>query len=93
MASGPIADRWGRKLPIVACTLIFGMFAMLTPRCTTFYELEACRFLTGLGLGGALSNSVALMSEYAPKRLLAVIVSMMFCGMPAGAVLATQVAP
>ena len=31
------------------------------------------------------------MSEYAPKRLLAVIVSMMFCGMPAGAVLATQV--
>jgi AAHS family 4-hydroxybenzoate transporter-like MFS transporter len=31
------------------------------------------------------------MSEFAPKRLLAVIVSIMFCGMPAGAVLATQV--
>jgi AAHS family 4-hydroxybenzoate transporter-like MFS transporter len=31
------------------------------------------------------------MSEYAPKRLLAVIVSIMFCGMPAGAVLGTQV--
>ncbi len=91
MSSGPIADRWGRKWPIVACTLIFGMFAMLTSRCTTFDQLLACRFLTGLGLGGALSNSVALMSEYAPKRLLAVIVSMMFCGMPAGAVLATRV--
>jgi AAHS family 4-hydroxybenzoate transporter-like MFS transporter len=91
MLSGPIADRWGRKGPIVACTLIFGMFAMLTARCTSFNELLAFRFLTGLGLGGALSNSVALMSEYAPKRLLAVIVSIMFCGMPAGAVLATQV--
>lgn len=91
MLSGPIADRWGRKWPIVACTLIFGMFAMLTARCTSFDQLLAFRFLTGLGLGGALSNSVALMSEYAPKRLLAVIVSMMFCGMPAGAVLATQV--
>jgi AAHS family 4-hydroxybenzoate transporter-like MFS transporter len=91
MLSGPIADRWGRKGPIVACTLIFGTFAMLTARCTSFDQLLACRFLTGLGLGGALSNSVALMSEYAPKRLLAVIVSMMFCGMPAGAVLATQV--
>lgn len=91
MLSGPIADRWGRKGPIVTCTLIFGMFAVLTPRCVTFDELIACRFLTGLGLGGALSNSVALMSEYAPKRLLAVIVSAMFCGMPAGAVLATQV--
>jgi AAHS family 4-hydroxybenzoate transporter-like MFS transporter len=91
MLSGPIADRWGRKWPIVASTLIFGMFAMLTSQCTTFEQLRACRFLTGLGLGGALSNSVALMSEYAPKRILAVIVSMMFCGMPAGAVLATQV--
>jgi MFS transporter, AAHS family, 4-hydroxybenzoate transporter len=91
MLSGPIADRWGRKWPIVACTLIFGAFAMLTARCTSFNELLAFRFLTGLGLGGALSNSVALMSEYAPKRLLAVIVSIMFCGMPTGAVLATQV--
>jgi AAHS family 4-hydroxybenzoate transporter-like MFS transporter len=91
MLSGPIADRWGRKWPIVACTLIFGTFAMLTARCTSFDQLLAFRFLTGLGLGGALSNSVALMSEYAPKRLLAVIVSIMFCGMPTGAVLGTQV--
>ena len=93
MLSGPIADRWGRKGPIVTCTLIFGLFAVLTARCTSFNQLLAFRFLTGLGLGGALSNSVALMSEYAPKRLLAVIVSMMFCGMPAGAVLATLVSP
>src|SRR5579864_9182383 len=91
MLSGPIADRWGRKWPIVACTLIFGIFAMLTARCASFDQLLAFRFLTGLGLGGALSNSVALMSEYAPKRLLAVIVSIMFCGMPTGAVLATRV--
>ena len=91
MLSGPIADRWGRKWPIVTCTLIFGLFAMLTSRCVTFDQLIACRFLTGLGLGGALSNSVALMSEYAPKRLLAIIVSVMFCGMPTGAVLATRV--
>ena len=91
MLSGPIADSWGRKWPIVACTLIFGTFAMLTARCTSFDQLLAFRFLTGLGLGGALSNSVALMSEYAPKRLLAVIVSIMFCGMPTGAVLGTQV--
>ena len=91
MLSGPIADRWGRKWPIVSCTLIFGTFAMLTARSASFDQLLAFRFLTGLGLGGALSNSVALMSEYAPKRLLAVIVSVMFCGMPTGAVLGTQV--
>jgi AAHS family 4-hydroxybenzoate transporter-like MFS transporter len=91
MLSGPIADRWGRKWPIVTCTLIFGTFAMLSGRSTSFNQLLAFRFLTGLGLGGAMSNSVALMSEYAPKRLLSVVVGMLFCGMPAGAVLATRV--
>ncbi len=45
MLSGPIADRLGRKWPIVTCTLVFGMFAMLTARCVTFNELIACRFL------------------------------------------------
>lgn len=85
MLIGPIADRWGRKWPIVCCTLIFGAFAMLTARTTSFSELWTVRFVTGLGLGGALSNVVALMSEYAPKRLVAVLVSILFCGMPLGA--------
>ena len=87
MAVGPIADFWGRKVPIVVSTLMFGTFAILTPRATTFNELLALRFLTGLGLGGAMPNVVALMSEYAPKRLVAVLVSILFCGMPAGALL------
>ena len=50
MLSGPIADRWGRKGPIVACTLIFATFAMLTARCTSFNELLAFRFLTLCGI-------------------------------------------
>jgi AAHS family 4-hydroxybenzoate transporter-like MFS transporter len=87
MLIGPIADRWGRKWPIVICTLIFGIFAMLTARVTSLPELWTIRFVTGLGLGGALSNVVALMSEYAPKRSVAVLVSALFCGMPAGALL------
>jgi AAHS family 4-hydroxybenzoate transporter-like MFS transporter len=87
MTAGPIADRWGRKWPIVICTLLFGTFALLTARSTSFNQVVLFRFLTGLGLGGAMSNVVALMSEYAPKRLLAVFVTMLFCGMPAGALL------
>jgi len=87
MLIGPMADRWGRKWPIVICTLLFGTFAMLTARATSFSELRTLRFVTGLGLGGALSNVVALMAEYAPKRLVAVVVSILFCGMPAGAIL------
>jgi AAHS family 4-hydroxybenzoate transporter-like MFS transporter len=91
MLIGPMADRWGRKWPIVICTLLFGTFAMLTARATTFSELRTFRLVTGLGLGGALSNVVALLSEYAPKRLVAVLVSILFCGMPAGALLGALV--
>lgn len=87
MVAGPIADLCGRKWLIVLCTLLFGTFAMLTARATTLGELRALRFLTGLGLGGALANVVALLSEYAPKRLTAVLVASLFCGMPAGALL------
>jgi MFS transporter, AAHS family, 4-hydroxybenzoate transporter len=87
LVAGPMADRWGRKAPIVISTLLFGTFAMLTAHSSSFKELFYFRLVTGLGLGGAMPNVVALMSEYAPKRLVAVLVGILFCGMPAGALL------
>jgi MFS transporter, AAHS family, 4-hydroxybenzoate transporter len=87
MTAGLFADRWGRKWPIIVSAISFGVFAALTPRATTLNQLELLRFCTGLGLGGALANVVALLSEYAPKRMLSVYVSILFCGMPLGAVL------
>ncbi len=42
------------------------------------------RFLTGLGLGGAMPNIIALTSEYSPKHRRATLVTLMFCGLPAG---------
>jgi AAHS family 4-hydroxybenzoate transporter-like MFS transporter len=45
------------------------------------------RFLTGLGLGGAMPNIIALTSEYSPRHRRATLVTLMFCGFPLGAVL------
>jgi AAHS family 4-hydroxybenzoate transporter-like MFS transporter len=87
MIMGPVADRWGRKWPVVVSTLIFATFATLTGRATSFHEIVIFRALTGLGLGGAMPNVVALTSEYAPKRLQRVFVSTLFFGMPLGALL------
>jgi AAHS family 4-hydroxybenzoate transporter-like MFS transporter len=87
MVMGPVADRWGRKWPVVISTLIFATFATLTGRATSFHEIVIFRALTGLGLGGAMPNVVALTSEYAPKRLQRVFVSTLFFGMPLGALL------
>jgi len=84
MATGPVADRWGRKWPVIVSVLAFGVFAVLTAQARTYNEFLAYRFLTGLGLGGAMPNVVALTSEYVPKRLLPIVVPMLFAGMPLG---------
>jgi MFS transporter, AAHS family, 4-hydroxybenzoate transporter len=86
MTTGPIADRWGRKWPVILSTLSFAFFALLSARATAFNGLLILRFLTGLGLGGAMPNVVALASEYIPKRMLPVLISMLFIGMPLGGV-------
>jgi AAHS family 4-hydroxybenzoate transporter-like MFS transporter len=91
MSAGPIADRWGRKWAIIVSAFVFGSFSLLTARADTIPELVTLRFLTGLGLGGAMPNVVALASEYAPKRLQPILVTLIFVGMGGGAVLATIV--
>jgi AAHS family 4-hydroxybenzoate transporter-like MFS transporter len=87
LAFGPAADRWGRKPIIIISTLVFGIFALLTPLSNSATALMLVRFLTGLGLGGAMPNIIALTSEYSPKQKRATLVTVMFCGFPLGAVL------
>jgi AAHS family 4-hydroxybenzoate transporter-like MFS transporter len=87
MATGPIADRWGRKWPVIISAFSFGIFSLLTARAITFNELLILRFLTGLGLGAAMPNVVALASEYIPRRKLSLFVTLLFIGMPLGSVI------
>jgi AAHS family 4-hydroxybenzoate transporter-like MFS transporter len=92
MASGPIADRWGRRWVVIVSVVVFALFALLTARAQSLQELVVYRFLTGLGLGGAMPNAVALTSEFTPKRLQPIVIGAIFTGMPAGAVVASQAA-
>lgn len=80
----PAADRFGRKTVILISTLIFGLFALLTAFATSMNELLIYRFITGIGLGAAMPNIIALTSEYGPARLRATLVTVMFCGFPLG---------
>jgi AAHS family 4-hydroxybenzoate transporter-like MFS transporter len=84
---GPIADRIGRKRIIVLSTVAFGIGTFLTIFVHDVYWLIAVRFLTGLGLGGAMPNAVALTSEFSPHRRRATMVMAMFCGFSVGAAL------
>jgi AAHS family 4-hydroxybenzoate transporter-like MFS transporter len=84
---GPVADRIGRKKIIVLATAAFGVGTLVTIFAQDIYWLIALRFLTGLGLGGAMPNAVALTAEFSPQRRRATLVMTMFCGFSIGAAL------
>lgn len=84
---GPLADRVGRKKIIVLSTLAFGLGSLATAFVQDTTALLAIRFLTGLGLGGAMPNTVAMTSEFNPHRRRATMVMIMFCGFSVGAAL------
>jgi AAHS family 4-hydroxybenzoate transporter-like MFS transporter len=92
LAFGPAADRYGRRRVIIATTALFGSLTLLTALAQSLPMLLVLRFLTGLGLGGAMPNIIALTAECAPARLRATTVSIMFCGFPLGAVLGGMLA-
>ena len=84
---GPAADRYGRKRMLVVSVVIFGFGALMTPLARSLDGLLIIRILTGVGLGGAMPNLIALTLECAPRRLRATVVTIMFCGVPLGATL------
>lgn len=83
----PLADRFGRKTVILISVLAFALFALLTARAQSLGELAGYRLLTGIGLGGAMPNIIALTSEHAPANRRGTLVTAMFCGFPLGATL------
>ena len=85
LSSGPLADRFGRKWVVLTSTLVFSVFALATTLASSIEQLWILRFLTGIGVGGLMPNSIALTAEYAPKRIRATVVSIMFLGFPLGA--------
>ena len=87
LVSGPLADRIGRKPVILFCTLFFAACTLFTVTATSLTSMMVWRFLTGLGLGGAMPNAIALTSEYSPDRHRASMVMVMFIGFSLGSAL------
>ncbi len=84
---GWYADRYGRRMGVIIPTAIFGVFALLTVYAYDFRSLFILRVLIGIGLGGALSNAIAMVAEYSPQRTRATLVSLMYAAFPLGGVI------
>ena len=88
---GTLADRIGRKKGIAICFVLFSTATILNGFASSPSEFGIFRFLAGLGCGGLMPNAVALMNEYAPKRLRSTLVAVMFSGYSLGGMLAAGV--
>jgi AAHS family 3-hydroxyphenylpropionic acid transporter len=88
---GRLADKLGRKRILMLSVAMFGIFSIATTQVWDLNSLLAARFLTGLGLGAAMPNLIALCSEAAPPHQRNTAVGAMYCGMPFGAALAAVI--
>ncbi|MEX3949987.1 3-(3-hydroxy-phenyl)propionate transporter MhpT [Paraburkholderia sp. EG287B] len=88
---GRLADRFGRKRVLMWSVALFGLFSLATTMVWNFESLLVARLLTGLGLGAAMPNLIALCSEAAGEQQRSTAVGAMYCGMPFGAAIAAVI--
>ncbi len=88
----PLSDRFGHRRLIMISTVTFGLLTLVTVLATSVTQLIALRFVTGVALGAAIPSTVALTTEYSPKRLRATFVLAIYCGFSLGFVAAGAVA-
>ena len=66
---GWIADKWGRKIAFTLTVLIFSLFSGFAAAAFSVGFLIGIRFVTGLGLGGAIPVDAAILAEFSPARI------------------------
>ena len=81
---GWIGDRYGRKTAIVAGSIAYGLCSLAVTAAHDLNQVIVLRFITGIGLGGVMPNTIALNSELSPKRLRATLITLMFVGITLG---------
>jgi len=87
-AAGVAGDRFGRKWALLLSMVIFALGTMAMSWVNGIGPLGALRFLAGFGLGGAIPNAAALVSEYVPRRHRPFAVTLAIVCVPLGGILA-----
>lgn len=88
---GGAADRFGRKPTIQACLLLMALGMFLAAYVHTVNQLLLVRFITGLGIGGMLASTNAMVAEFANQKFRHFCVIVMATGYPIGAIIGGSV--
>lgn len=81
---GYVGDRNGRKSAILIGSLICGASTLCIVWAQSLTQIIALRFVTGIGIGGLMPNTIALNAEFSPRRWRATLVVLMFAGITLG---------
>jgi MFS transporter, AAHS family, 4-hydroxybenzoate transporter len=81
---GFLSDKFGRKRVIVCGAYFFGVFTLTAALTSNLAELIVVRILAGVALGGVLPIVVTLNNEFAPARVRATLVVLIFMGVTFG---------
>jgi len=92
IALGNFADRFGRRPTILACLLVMTCGMSLSSIAGTMNELLIFRFITGIGVGGMLASTNALVAEFANAKYRNLSVILMATGYPMGAIVGGSIA-
>lgn len=88
IALGTLADAIGRCRTIAIATVIFSLFTAAAGFAKDPITFSILRFIAGIGIGGAIPNIVAHMTEYSPKSMRSSLVAIVGCGTAFGGILA-----
>jgi AAHS family benzoate transporter-like MFS transporter len=88
---GRLADKIGRKKTILICTTLFSVCMIVCAVSPDPIIFGVFRVLSGIGIGGAMPNVVALATEWTPVRHRSLMVTAIYTGMQWGGILAAGI--
>ncbi|WP_168169626.1 MULTISPECIES: MFS transporter [unclassified Pseudonocardia] len=86
LASGPLADRFGRRPIAIGSVVTFTLFGALCGVAAGPVSLGLLRLLTGIGIGALVPAASALTMEFATTRHRTLAYTVMLSGVPLGGV-------
>jgi len=81
---GPLGDRFGRKRVLMVSALIFALGTAAAGLTDNVVEMTLVRFASGMGFGAATPVSLALVTEWLPRRIQPTAIAFMAVGTPFG---------
>ena len=85
---GVLADKYGRRKPLMAVVLYFSVVTVLSAYAPNYHWFVALRALYGIGMGGYWGIGASLAMESAPVKKRGILSGMMQGGYPFGYLLA-----